>query len=311
MELYWIGLRKIIFLNIIDLAESHRKKFRYFLIHNKWELINSFIELFCCMNFIVIILMTAILTIFLSAENNMIFHAYPQTIENDNKGKLSINQISPCSMTIETDFKLETNLNCFKDGLIISGSGITIDLNGKTITGPGKILEYSGIVILGNDVTVKGSGTITNFKKGINLINSNTIDVNSIILQNNQFGIFSVNSSYSEMKKNNIALNNIGISAYSSTNLIFKNNLVMDNQLSGITLVNTNQSLIEKNNVKGSGIGLFIEQPSNHNQINDNRLMYNTDDINDANGLPINLNNNQYYQNKCLASDPPKLCLQS
>ena len=263
------------------------------------------------MNLIVIILMVLTLTIFLSVENNMIFSAYPQTIENDNKGELSINQISPCSMTIETDFKLETNLNCYKDGLIVSGSGITIDLNGKTITGPGKILEHSGIVILGNDVTLNGPGTITNFKKGINLNNSNTIDVNSIILQNNQFGIFSINSSYGKMSETNITLNNVGISAYSSKNLFFKNNLIMDNQLSGITLVNTNQSLIERNNIKGSGIGLFLDQPSNNNQINDNSLIYNTVDINDANDLAINLNNNQYYQNKCLVSEPAKLCLQS
>lgn len=142
------------------------------------------------MNFIVIILVISTLTIFSPAGNNMIFPVYPQTIENDNKGELSINQISPCSMTIETDFTLETNLNCFKDGLIVSGSGITIDLNGKTITGPGKILEQSGIVILGNDVTLNGPGTITNFKKGINLINSNTIDVNSIILQNTNLEYF-------------------------------------------------------------------------------------------------------------------------
>jgi parallel beta-helix repeat protein len=255
--------------------------------------------------------MVLTLTIFLSVENNMIFSAYPQTIENDNKGELSINQISPCSMTIEADFKLETNLNCYKDGLIVSGSGITIDLNGKTITGPGKILEHSGIVILGNDVTLNGPGTITNFKKGIHLINSNTIDVNSIILQNNQFGIFSINSSYGEMSETNITLNNVGISAYSSKNLFFKNNLIMDNQLSGITLVNTNQSLIERNNIKGSGIGLFLDQPSNNNQINDNSLIYNTVDINDANDLAINLNNNQYYQNKCMVSEPAKLCLQS
>src|ERR671912_628916 len=248
------------------------------------------------MNFIVIILMISTLTIFLSTGNSMIFPVYPQTIENDNKGELSINQISPCSMTIETDFKLETNLNCYKDGLIVSGSGITIDLNGKTITGPGKTLEHSGIVILGNDVTIKGPGTITNFQKGVNLLNSNTIDVNSLILQNNQFGIFSIESSSGEINENNIN---------------FKNNLITDNQLSGITLVNTNQSLIERNNIKGSGIGLFLDQPSNHNQINDNSLIYNTVDINDANGLAINLNNNQYYQNKCMGSEPAELCFQS
>ena len=91
--------------------------------------------------------------------------------------------------------------------------------------------------------------------------------------------------------------------------------MITDNELSGMTLVNTIHSLIEGNNVTGSGIGLFLDQPSNHNQINYNNLMYNTVDINDANGLAINLNNNnnnnQYYQNKCMISEPAKLCLQS
>jgi nitrous oxidase accessory protein NosD len=261
------------------------------------------------MNFIVIIFMISTLIVFLSIGNNMIFPGYPQTIENDSKGKLSINQIASCSMTVETDFKLETNLNCYKDGLIVSGNGITLDLNGKTITGPGKILEDSGIVILGNDVTINGPGTVTNFQKGINLNNSNTVDVNSIILQNNQFGIFSIDSYDSQINENNVNFNNIGISAFSSTHLIFKNNLITDNQLSGISLINTNQSLIEGNNVKRSGIGLFLDQPSNHNQINSNSLMYNIVDINDANVLALNLNNNQYYQNKCMVSESEKICL--
>jgi len=262
------------------------------------------------MNFLFIFLIST-LTIFLVSGNNMIFSAYSQTIDNDKEGDLSINQISPCAMTIESDFNLETNLNCYEDGLVVSGSGITIDLNGKTITGAGKTLEHSGIVILGNDITIKGPGTITNFLNGVNVVNSNSINVNSIILQNNQFGISSINSSYVEIKENNINLNNIGISAYSGDNSVLKNNLITDNQLSGITLGNTNQSLIEGNNVKGSGIGLFLDQPSNHNQINYNNVRYNSVDIHNANGLAINLNNNEYYQNRCIISEPTGLCLHS
>ncbi len=113
------------------------------------------------------------------------------------------------------------------------------------------------------------------------------------------------------MNENNVNLNSIGISSYSDNNLVLKNNLITDNQLSGITLVDTNQSVMEGNNVKGSGVGLFLDQPSNHNQINYNNLMYNTVDINNANGLAKNLNNNQYYQNKCIVSEPAGLCLQS
>ena len=65
------------------------------------------------MNFILNIFLVSTLTIILSAENKMMmFPGYSQTIENDKEGNLSINQISPCSMRIETNFQLETNLNC-------------------------------------------------------------------------------------------------------------------------------------------------------------------------------------------------------
>lgn len=230
------------------------------------------------------------------------------SIPFEKEGNISITQISPCSITIERDFKLENNLNCYSDGLIVSGNGITIDLNGKTITGPGKALDYIGIGVIGTSITIKGPGTITNFHNGIGILDSNNIVINSINLQNNEIGIFSSDSSYIEISNNDVYSNNMGISAPSNNNLILRNNSITNNEMSGITLAKTNQSSIETNNIEGSNVGIYADEASNHNKITFNTL-FNAVDINNANGLEVNSNYNQYYQNKCMISEPTGLCI--
>ncbi|HET8855975.1 MAG TPA: right-handed parallel beta-helix repeat-containing protein [Nitrososphaeraceae archaeon] len=230
------------------------------------------------------------------------------SIPFEKEGNISITQISPCSITIERDFKLENNLNCYNDGLIVSGNGITIDLNGKTITGPEKALDYIGIGVIGTSITIKGPGTITNFHNGVGILDSNNIVINSINLQNNEIGIFSSDSSYIEISNNDVYSNNMGISASSNNNLILRNNSITNNEMSGITLAKTNQSSIETNNIEGSNVGIYIDEASNHNKITSNTL-FNAIDINNANGLEVNSNYNQYYQNKCMISEPTGLCI--
>lgn len=230
------------------------------------------------------------------------------SIPFEKEGNISITQISPCSITIERDFKLENNLNCYNDGLIVSGNGITIDLNGKTITGPGKALDYIGIGVIGTSITIKGPGTITNFHNGVGILDSNNIVINSINLQNNEIGIFSSDSSYIEISNNDVYSNNMGISASSNNNLILRNNSITNNEMSGITLAKTNQSSIETDNIEGSNVGIYVDEASNHNKITSNTL-FNAIDINNANGLEVNSNYNQYYQNKCMISEPTGLCI--
>lgn len=271
------------------------------------------------MQFIVIVSYSLILAVILWFGNYYI-SSNAQTMENEldvnnvnsipfeKEGNISITQISPCSITIERDFKLENNLNCYSDGLIVSGNGITIDLNGKTITGPGKALDYIGIGVIGTSITIKGPGTITNFHNGIGILDSNNIVINSINLQNNEIGIFSSDSSYIEISNNDVYSNNMGISAPSNNNLILRNNSITNNEMSGITLAKTNQSSIETNNIEGSNVGIYVDEASNHNKITSNTL-FNAVDINNANGLEVNSNYNQYYQNKCIISEPTGLCI--
>ena len=65
-----------------------------------------------------------------------------------------------CGATILDDLKLDHDLTCTGDGLIVGADGIRIDLNGYTLSGSG---VGSGIVVTGrSNISISG-GTVRNF----------------------------------------------------------------------------------------------------------------------------------------------------
>ena len=73
-----------------------------------------------------------------------------------------------CGEVITKSVKLSANLDCKTDGIIVGGNGITIDLNGYTIAGPGPASSKIGVMLANNNgVQVIGPGTIPNFQAGI------------------------------------------------------------------------------------------------------------------------------------------------
>jgi len=81
------------------------------------------------------------------------------------------------------------------------------------------------------------------------------------------------------------------------------------NLLAGITFVNTQQSNVGMNNVVGSQNGVFLDGQSSQNTISANNVLENVIDLNNANGLPTNINANQYVDNSCETSNPSGLCI--
>ena len=77
------------------------------------------------------------------------------------------------------------------------------------------------------------------------------------------------------------------------------------NLLAGITFVNTQQSSIGMNNIAGSQNGVFLDGQSASNAVNANNVLENIIDINNANGLPTNINANQFTDNR-LSNKQPK-----
>ena len=125
----------------------------------------------------------------------------------------------------------------------------------------------------------------------------------------NQIGTFMTGAHNAQGQQNIIQGNSIGVASHSGTGAAIDSNLMNGNLLAGITFVNTQQSNVGMNNVVGSQNGVFLDGQSKQNTISANNGLENVIDLNNANGLPTNINANQYVDNSCSTSNPSGLCI--
>src|SRR5918994_293748 len=215
-----------------------------------------------------------------------------------------------CGQVVSGVVNLTANLNCSGDGIIVGGPNTVINMNGFSITGPGQDSSKVGIMVPNVDnVVVNGPGSISNFQAGVLLTGANGFKINSAILSNNQIGTFMTGAENAQVQQNIIQGNSIGVASHSSTGAAMDSNLMNGNLLAGITFVNTQQSSVGMNNIVGSQNGVFLDGQSTGNALSANNVLENVIDLNNANGLPTNINANQYVDNSCETSNPSGLCI--
>ncbi len=101
----------------------------------------------------------------------------------------------------------------------------------------------------------------------------------------------------------------MGIVTYSSSDSSIDTNLFKSNDLAGTALVASDNNDINLNIIQDSLNGIFVDAQSNNNSATFNNLVQGNEiGINNANGLPININNNEYNHNNCSVSLPNGLC---
>lgn len=233
----------------------------------------------------------------------------PQQLPGETPGA-SPSSNAACGQVVSGVVNLTANLNCSGDGLIVGGPNTVINMNGFSITGPGQDSSKVGIMVPNVDnVVVNGPGSISNFQAGVLLTGATGFAINSVILSNNQIGTFMTGAENAQVQQNIIQGNSIGVASHSSTGSAIDSNLMNGNLLAGITFVNTQQSHVGMNNVVGSQNGVFLDGQSTQNTISANNVLENVIDLNNANGLPTNINANQYTDNSCETSNPSGLCI--
>jgi nitrous oxidase accessory protein NosD len=234
--------------------------------------------------------------------------ATPAAAQQD--GILGASTNAACGQVVSGQVNLTANLNCSGDGIIVGGPNTVINMNGFSITGPGQDSSKVGIMVPNVDnVAVNGPGSISNFQAGALLTGANGFMINSVILSGNQIGTFMTGAENAQVQQNIIEGNSIGVASHSSTGTSIDSNLMNGNLLAGITFVNTQQSEIGMNNIVGSQNGVFLDGQSRQNTISANNVLENVIDLNNANGLPTNINANQYVDNSCDTSNPSGLCI--
>jgi parallel beta-helix repeat protein len=216
-----------------------------------------------------------------------------------------------CGKVIQGNFTLSANLICSsKDGLIVGVHNTTINLNGYSITGPGADSQKVGIAVPHSDnVVIQGNGSISNFQAGVLITGSQNTEVNRITFEGNKIGIFMTGAIGTTVEQNFIDSNTIGIASHGSIGTQLHANLMTGNNLAGISHVNTDRSQIDANSIDGSRNGIYLDSQSSKNTVTNNTVLKNDIDLNNADGLPTSINENELLKNNCSVSNPSGYCI--
>jgi len=215
-----------------------------------------------------------------------------------------------CGQVVTESVTLSANLECSTDGLIAGADGITINLNGFTIAGPGGESSKVGIMLANNDNVQVIGGTVKGFQAGILNTGGSGNTVSKVTFTENQIAIFNTGAINTNIETNNMFSNSIGVASHSSTGTKLHQNMLTDNQLAGVTLVNSAENVLDFNTITGSVNGVFLDGQSINNNVNTNTIVQNSGvDINNGNGLPTNINENIFTDNLCHTSVPDGLCI--
>jgi parallel beta-helix repeat protein len=192
-----------------------------------------------------------------------------------------------CGSTLTADLRLDHDLVCTGDGLVVGADGIRVDLNGHTVAGSG---GGAGIIVVGrSDVTI-ANGVIRNFQTAVRLNaatgivirhtelvqNGDGIDVQAggvgNTVKENTFRNHTVRAimlrggtSDNDVKNNTFVANRIGILVNGATDTELKDNLVSESSLTGIRFNNAATGNSVKDNILTSnlaGIEFLVTPPA-------------------------------------------------
>ena len=230
--------------------------------------------------------------------------------------------VASCGETIMEDVTLTSDLECGPgDGLTVAASGITINLNGYSISSsdeagsedPSMDFDGSSGILVANvdDVDITGLGEISGFDRGITFMGSSDGHVTDLQIANNGVGVLISSSEATEITRNTLTNNGIAVISDLSNHGVIAFNQVVANLEQGMLLLGSDMNTVAANNMFGNGDnGIYLDILSNENTIDFNTVFgHEVADLNNANGQPTNVNQNSFGENNnCGISSPGGLC---
>lgn len=246
-----------------------------------------------------------------SSDTNDNNQSSPTSDDSSSSTAVPLSSSLSCGQVIKQSVKLTANLDCKTDGIIVGADGITIDLNGFTLSGPGEKSSKVGVMFADNDgVIVQGPGTISKFQAGALFSGGEDNKISRVTFTENEIAVFETGAKNTAIEDNLMFGNSIGVAAHSSSGSKLNTNLFKANDLAGVTLVNSANNELSMNTIQGSVNGIFLDGQSTKNNVNSNNVLQNRGvDLNNGNGLPTNINDNVFGDNNCNTSVPDGLCL--
>lgn len=195
-----------------------------------------------------------------------------------------------CGDVITADTRLDNDLTCQKDALIIAADNVRLDLNGHTLSGPGRgpwVWPDRALSSVGVRVEVRrgvwvGNGSVTSFATGVLLDKASGNRVDGITTTGNFYGIYLVESTDNTVMRNTVSRNTYGIHLQESSK----------NTLRGNRSFNQTHS-----SPGGYGVNLVIST--------ENTILENTVESNDSQGIwLISSSGNLIYLNNLIQNSP-------
>ncbi len=193
-----------------------------------------------------------------------------------------------------------------------SGSG---DSDVTSASTPRQATDYdgsSGILVANADnVAIQGLGEIAGFSRGVTFLGSSGGAVTDVQLVNNEIGVVQASSEGTEVSRNTITNNGIAVVSDASNGGVTAFNQIVANLEQGILLLGSSDSVVAANNMYGNGAsGIYLDPMSQRNHIDYNTVFgHETADLNNADGMPTNVNQNSFGDNNnCGTSLPGGLC---
>jgi large repetitive protein len=188
-----------------------------------------------------------------------------------------------CGDTITADTTLDRDLtNCPSNGIVIGAEGITLDLNGHSISGDGKLVRRCprrqpcdiGIANDHSGVTVQ-NGSVRGFAVGVGVFGVRHNRLVKLASSENQFFGFVIAGSARTVIRNssgsaNPAPDGDGLGVFDSHDLRIVGNSFRRNGQLGMHIESSTDNLIKGNVVaRNSDFGIFLE--ADGNQVRGNR----------------------------------------
>jgi len=166
-----------------------------------------------------------------------------------------------CGQTIDRDFVLGNDLTCAGDALVVVADGVTVDLNGKLLTGPGMgpqtwpqpQLDSVGVRVDGRKGVTVRNGRITDFSTAVYFVRVSGGTIEGVTASKGRYGLYVHESERATIRRN-----------------------VVERNIYGLHLQDTSESLIEENDLSRQtynspgGYGIYFYQGRA------NRVMRNT-----------------------------------
>jgi parallel beta-helix repeat protein len=169
-----------------------------------------------------------------------------------------------CGDVLLTDTLLAADLTCGAgDGLVLGAPGITLDLNGHSITGSGIGNSAGGVrVPPGINGTTITNGHIAGFTEGVVVDSSAWTTVAGLDVSDTLRGINLANASWSTIARNtvaNSALDGIRVDGWGSMDNQVTRNIVTDSDFIALTVSNGARGTeVSRNTVTTADLGIAV-----------------------------------------------------